>query len=370
MDLDYNLLNILTLFGGIQGLILCVFLYQKRKVNRLAVHFFLLFLFSLAFYNLIYALLDMNVFQYYRPLHMFPYPYKWLIGAGFYFYIKNQFQPPKGVVFHKKEWFIFIPAILYALLRTYWFAISVQENSFRITRVVIDSDFFRIHEFFYQIFTIVLLMASLRIVKKQEVLMVNLKKSQPVLSWLKRLIIVFLIIMGIDVSLYILDLFLHDFKESILFSYPTFVLNTAFIYWIGYMGFTKPKLFFNAFKLKENTPTVETYDLRVKIEKALDQEIYTNPNLSLANFASEIDITPKELSKHINEVFQMNFSEFLNFHRVEKVKKLLLSPEAKKYTLLTLAEEAGFSSKSSFNATFKKIEGMTPSAYKKHHISE
>jgi AraC-like DNA-binding protein len=60
----------------------------------------------------------------------------------------------------------------------------------------------------------------------------------------------------------------------------------------------------------------------------------------------------------------MNFSEFLNFHRIEKVKEFLKSSEAKKYTLVTLAEVAGFNSKSSFNATFKKMVGVTPSAYK------
>lgn len=61
----------------------------------------------------------------------------------------------------------------------------------------------------------------------------------------------------------------------------------------------------------------------------------------------------------------MNFSEYLNFHRVEKVKELLASADAQKYTLVTLAEDAGFSSKSSFNATFKKVVGITPSAYRK-----
>jgi len=65
----------------------------------------------------------------------------------------------------------------------------------------------------------------------------------------------------------------------------------------------------------------------------------------------------------------MNFSEFLNQYRIEKVKELLRSSEANKYTLVTLAEAAGFSSKSSFNAIFKKMTGMTPSAYKKKQVS-
>ena len=101
------------------------------KNEIVGVDFFLLFLFSLAFYNLIYAFLDMNLFAYYRPLHMFPFPYKWLIGVGFYFYIKNQYSISKEIIFHKKEWYLIAPAIVYFLLRTYWFSIAVSENSFR-----------------------------------------------------------------------------------------------------------------------------------------------------------------------------------------------------------------------------------------------
>ncbi|MDP5158067.1 MAG: helix-turn-helix domain-containing protein [Flaviramulus sp.] len=367
MNLDYNILNVIMLFGAIQGFILCVFVYQKKFANTLAVNFFLLFMFSLSFYNLIYALLDMEVFQYYRPLHMFPYPYKWLIGTGFYFYVKNLFPNKEGFIYHKKEWYILLPAILYGLLRTYWFIIAVHENSFRITRVVVESDFFRIHEFFYQMFTIILLILSLKVIKKNAVLLTNIQKSKPILKWLKRLTYVFLGIMIWDVLLYLTDLLIHNWKESIDFSYPTFILNSAFIYWIGIIGFTKPKLLFNTFFTNENK--LEQYKLNSISEKLTEaiklKELYKNPNLTLMEFATEIDSTPKELSKYINEIHQMNFSEFLNVHRVEKVKQLLASTDVQKFTLVTLAEKAGFNSKSSFNNSFKKITGITPSAYKK-----
>jgi AraC-like DNA-binding protein len=99
------------------------------------------------------------------------------------------------------------------------------------------------------------------------------------------------------------------------------------------------------------------------------KEVFKNPQLSLAQLALDLDVTPKELSRHINDVHQKNFSEYLNMHRVESVKKLLTSEEAQKYTLITLAESAGFSSKSSFNAIFKKSTGITPSAYKKQSPS-
>ncbi|MFC2188342.1 helix-turn-helix domain-containing protein [Fulvivirgaceae bacterium LMO-SS25] len=370
MDLNYNLLNIIMLFGAIQGFILCVFIYKKNITNKLSARFFLLFLFSLAFYNLTYALLDMDVFKYYRPLHLFPYPYKWLIGIGFYFYIKNQFQSNDGIIYHKKEWYIIAPAVIYALLRTYWFSISVSENSYRITKVIVDSNFFRVHEFFYQFFTIALLIASLKILKKNSPPTTASQKHKDVFAWLKRLTLVFLSIIILDIALFSVDLILHNWIESINYSYPTFILNTLLIYWIGYVGFLKPKLFFDDFGVKEKHAINDTLSpITEKLNKAITNSIYTNPNLSLTDFAIKVETTPKELSRYINEVHQMNFSEFITFHRVEKVKQLLKSSDAERFTLVALAENAGFSSKSSFNTSFKKMVGMTPSAYKKQNTS-
>jgi AraC-like DNA-binding protein len=131
------------------------------------------------------------------------------------------------------------------------------------------------------------------------------------------------------------------------------------------MGFTKPNRLFNNFNLETSNTTyslVISEKLRVAIE---ENSIYKNPNLTLSQLASVLDISTKELSKFINDQYHMNFSEYINHHRIETVKKLLNNKEAQKFTLVALAEIVGFNSKSSFNATFKKMTGMTPSEYKK-----
>lgn len=365
MDLEYNFFNILILFGAIQGIILCFFLRQKRSINPLAVDFFLLFLFSLSFFNLIYAFLDMDLFKYYRPLHMFPFPYKWLIGAGFYFYIKNQFPITDGKQpYHRREWYLLAPACIYLLLRMYWFSIAVQENSYRITAVVVDSDFFRIHEFFILFFTFFMGIASLLFLQKQEKKI--LAKSIPAMKWLKRFTWVFISIALIDLLLYTFDLIINAGIETFGFYYATLIINAGFIYWIGFMGFTKPKLFFTTFKyIQENSDTY-SLDIIAKLEKAIQvDKVYLNPNLTISELSNTLKITPKEVSKYINDTIGMNFSEYINSFRVEEVKMLMASEDASKYTLVTLGEKAGFRSKSSFNETFKKVTGMTPSAYKK-----
>ena len=307
----------------------------------------------------------MGLFKYYRPLHMFPFPYKWLIVIGFYFYVKNQVTTETHYKYHKKEWHLFAPAILYGLLRFYWFAIAISENSFRITQLVIESHFFRIHEFVYLLFSIGLVLKVLRFIKMSSLISERQNRKIKNLQWLKTFSYVYLSILTFNLIIYSMDLIIHNGTESYFYLYPTLIVNVAFIYWIGFIGFTKPSLIINEVKPASTSVHRNTF-LEHKLEREISiSEIYKDPNLTISELARKIQVPTKELSNYINEVHRMNFSEYLNYHRVLKTKELLLSPEAKKYTLVTLANEAGFSSKSTFNAAFKKQTGLTPSQYKK-----
>ena len=77
-----------------------------------------------------------------------------------------------------------------------------------------------------------------------------------------------------------------------------------------------------------------------------------------------VETTEKALSLYIHESYGASFSEYINRLRVEKVKTMILNTEQEQYTLLALAEKAGFSSKSSFNAVFKRVTGFTPTQFK------
>ncbi|MDY8135697.1 helix-turn-helix domain-containing protein [Aquimarina sp. 2201CG5-10] len=367
MNFNFSFINIIILFGAIQGFTLCWFLYQKKKINFWATNFFILFLFSLAFFNATYALMDMDLFRLYRPLHVFPFPYKYLIGVGFYFYVKSNFKQTTKKRYHIKEFYLFIPAIVYALLRSYWFSIAVKENSFRITKVVVDSNFFRINEIVYLVFTMILILVILKFLKTKEQTFSAHRRQHKNLQWLKRFSKVYLSIIITHLVLFSTDLIMHNGKESLLFYYPNLILNSTFIYWIGYIGYTKSRLLITEFKSKTDLQiNTLTEELKEKLHQAIAiEQVYKNPNLTISELASQLNVNSKDLSNYINEESNMNFSEYLNYYRVEKVKKLLIAQESQKFTLLAIAEKAGFSSKSSFNAIFKKLVGETPSAYRK-----
>jgi len=93
---------------------------------------------------------------------------------------------------------------------------------------------------------------------------------------------------------------------------------------------------------------------------------YLEPKLSLRNLSESLDITPQRLSALINNGHQKNFFDFINAHRVEEFKRLVDDPQNSHKTLLGLAFEAGFNSKTTFNTAFKKITGTTPKTFLKN----
>ncbi len=90
---------------------------------------------------------------------------------------------------------------------------------------------------------------------------------------------------------------------------------------------------------------------------------YLEPRITIAELAQRVGIPVNYLSQIINRDLEQNFFDFINTYRVKEFKHLLQTPNSQQYTLLSLAHEAGFNSKSTFNAIFKKITGQTPSEY-------
>jgi len=103
-----------------------------------------------------------------------------------------------------------------------------------------------------------------------------------------------------------------------------------------------------------------------KVKALLEKEKrYRDPALSLSQLAAEAGTNTSILSKSINQGTETNFNDFINGHRIEAVKKAIGEGELEHKTLVGIALESGFNSKSTFIRSFKKQEGMTPSEYVK-----
>ncbi len=90
---------------------------------------------------------------------------------------------------------------------------------------------------------------------------------------------------------------------------------------------------------------------------------YKDPTLTLLQLAKETHTSPNQLSRVINKGFEMNLNDFINQYRVEAVKKALGEPQHQHLTLLAIALDCGFNSKTTFNRAFKKHTNSTPAQY-------
>lgn len=219
---------------------------------------------------------------------------------------------------------------------------------------------------------------SFRALKKyKKRVMDNLSYIEKInLQWLHRLII------GLS-FIWVLVSFADD--EVIFLSLILFVL------YIGYYGIKQVGVFSNQQPLessgllesKEETKilTVPLNNIKYEnsslsenqlhdIHKRLlhlikEKKLYQIPELNLAMVSEELGVHPNTLSQVINTVEQKNFFDYINTLRVEEFKERISKPANQKYTLLSLALECGFNSKTSFNRNFKKNTGKSPSEYLK-----
>jgi AraC-like DNA-binding protein len=99
------------------------------------------------------------------------------------------------------------------------------------------------------------------------------------------------------------------------------------------------------------------------IQLMTESTLYRKPDLSIQDLSSKLGVHPNYLSQVINQKEQKNFYDFVNTYRIEEFKRLIAKAKNQQFTLLSLAHDCGFSSKSSFNRYFKKVTGQTPSEY-------
>jgi AraC-like DNA-binding protein len=105
--------------------------------------------------------------------------------------------------------------------------------------------------------------------------------------------------------------------------------------------------------------------LKERLTSLMDRERpWQDSDLTLADLAERLSTTPHKLSEVLNAQLGQTFYDFVNGYRVREVQRRIVAGEAEKVTILSLALDAGFASKSTFNVVFKKHTGQTPSDFR------
>lgn len=97
-----------------------------------------------------------------------------------------------------------------------------------------------------------------------------------------------------------------------------------------------------------------------------DEKVFADEELSLRDLAGELGISPHQLSEILNERLKKNFNTFINEYRIEEAKKMLI--EESRRSILSIGIAVGFNSNTTFCTVFSKIEGISPSQYRKQNL--
>lgn len=187
----------------------------------------------------------------------------------------------------------------------------------------------------------------------------------------------------IVISLYI-GLWLVDFTLGFDLVIVVYGAVTLFLFWLTYNGILQFHLMEEQFEIRKKltqtaVPKPEIASTRAdskqdefpnlhlhRLELMLkDGKLYRNPELSRDLVAKELGISSGYLSQQLKSSLGLNFSEYINTYRVEEVKRLLVDEAFQQFSILAIGYEAGFNSKSTYYSSFKKVTGLTPSAYRK-----
>ncbi len=113
----------------------------------------------------------------------------------------------------------------------------------------------------------------------------------------------------------------------------------------------------------ELKPVDESEEKLRVIDRAITHhQLHLDAHINLDRFSTHCGLRPREVSALINSHHHKNFFEFINYHRVEEVKRRL--SEDSQETILEIALQSGFNSQSAFQRFFKRLEGITPSQYR------
>jgi len=372
--MQLELFDILLILGIIQGVLLSVILFMHKSnqpANRLlgGAMFFL----SLEIFYLFINKNNMvESFVYFIPL-LFPLPF--IYSPLLFLYVK-ELTTDEGIL--KRDTLHSIPLLISILLTVSFYFGNNFDWKYYLQQVYNDELLFThvvnnikpIYAVFYVFYMLVFIIRyNRRLVNSFS----NLDKIN--LDWLRNfsiaMIVITVIVVVQNVSEFIFD------EKSVLEIY-LFGALVILIYLIGYFGLKQPKIFSQTVEdNRSNARSIVKYQKSGLDDKTADGHLktllncmetekpYLNGDLTLQELAGRCDISVHHLSEIINSKLNQSYYDFVNKYRVDEFKRKLNQQENNRFTLLSIAYDCGFNSKTSFNTIFKKFTDTTPSEYRK-----
>lgn len=296
-----------------------------------------------------------------------------LYGPLIYFYTCT--LTDKQFKFKLKSCIHFLPFILIAVFNVFYFYFPYNIQNINNYSLTI---FYNLGKYIVISSVIFYIIKSLQQLSKyQKAIADNYSFTEKInLRWLNNFIYGFLLIWIIiwgSLSLNKIVNFISPYDDSFFI----YLFMSLYIILLGIFGIRQTHIFSNI-----NIPETDLSDKKNELDKVVKKEknweviferidaliknekLFLEPLLTIDDIAKKLSVNSNYISNAINNAGNSTFFEYINRMRIDEFKKQLSNPENENFTILAIAFNCGYNSRSSFNRIFKNLTGQTPSQYK------
>lgn len=370
MEPSLDPLAVLRLLGAAQALLLAFVLVTVRRGNRTANRLLAGIAAIVAIGVTATVLSTAHYFWIYPHLSRLNHPFDFL-GAPFLFlYVKSLISrnPRLG----RKALLHFVPAVLCLLWLTPYY---LQSGGTKVANMngAGDVQWYYLRSVLvlgqFLIYFALIIWTLVKYAKRVRGQVSPAEKAA--VFQVRFLVISFLSLWVLGILRYLIDLRYPSYMPQTNLILPVAV--TFIIYAMTYLSLRRPEGVMGTEerapekKYEKSTLTPERSERYLRrLQQAMEPDkAYTDGDLTIQKLAAKLSIPVQHLSQVVNEQLNQNILDFINTHRVEEAKRRLLDPASKHLSVLAIAEDVGFNSKSAFNAVFKKHTKTTPSEFRK-----
>lgn len=376
-------MKFIFIIAAFNALFFTALLFQKKQ-RALHDNILIGWLIYLGLYIGVYALYSHELFTHFNLLSISLLSLLMMFGPFLYGYLEALVTNKRHILL--KDLLHFIPFVLfnmYILIASFSIDLSVKLNIEKIGPEYGPPILFIFFLIMTAISGTVYFLLTIKLFKRLDIQIFNnfSNVANIELSWIRKLVLVFGIVWTALISITVIH---HVFQlfSMVFCTDGLFLSLSVFVILIGYFGLKQKIIYGNEdIIVPLKTGNAQTRYAGSKLSESQGNHLadqilkhisssksYLNPDLTLSQLANEIGISSHLLSQVINEQFSLNFFDFINQYRVEEFKQRIVNPNYESYSLLGIAFDCGFNSKSAFNRIFKKSTSFTPSQYKEKSI--
>ncbi len=323
-----------------------------------------------------------------------PFQQLFLLAPVLYFYFKTLLD--KSFSFSDKDYFHFLPATLYLIYSVVVFLTDkVVLREYYFYEDGKDKDFSTWYQVAGLLSLTYYLIQSLKTYNDYKRITYNVVSfaDSVMFKWAQRFLIAFLMLLTIRILFFFVNPEWDEFGKKFWY----YLCFSILFYYVSISGYTnsilsttsfkdsplnmdndlkltmegsaietgKPLSFLDDNKLPGEKTEIPELDMwKEQVQKLmLADKMYENPELVITDLSSKLNTHSKKISQVINQGFNMNFNDFVNHHRINALIMKIEEGEHNIQTLLSIALECGFNSKSTFNRAFKRSTSLSPKEY-------